>query len=98
MAEATKGPKPTEGQPESFMGSLYKTFIVHYKQDIILEKKFHLCTFIQFNFLVDCFVTIATGFVQNPGQDTVNQIHTFIECAESRPGPPLTGHSQNIML
>ena len=48
-----------------FMGSMYRAYIVNYKQDLILE---NLHSFIYFYliFLPECFVTIATGTAQNP--------------------------------
>ena len=48
------------------MGSMYGAYVVNYKQDLILE---NLNSFIYFYliFLPECFVTIATGIVHNPG-------------------------------
>ena len=56
-----------------FMGSMYGSYIVNYKQVLILE---NLHSFIYFYliFLPECFVTIATGTAQNPSLKALRRI------------------------
>ena len=70
------------------MGTMYGAYIVNYRLDLILEN-LHPFMYFYLIFLPNCFITIATDFAQNPG---------LMQFTESRPGPPFTWHSKNIMM
>ena len=59
------------------MGSVYGAYIANYKQELILE---NLHSFIYFYliFLPEYFVTIATGFAQDPSLKALRRIPAWL--------------------
>ena len=55
------------------MGSMYRAYIVNYKQDLILESLHSFIYFYLF-FLPECFISIATGIAQNPSLKALRRI------------------------